>query len=141
VFMHQPLPMHDNAMGAALAMQAAQRQGKAWQMHDKMFENNQALAREDLERYAKEIGLDVARFKRDMDSDEVKKEVLDDQKIANEVGAGGTPTLFVNGRKIVGAQPFDQFKPIIDEELKKADELIKSGTSLADVYEKRSKSK
>lgn len=138
--MHQPLPMHDRAMDAALAMQAAHRQGKGWAMHDRMFENNQALAREDLERYAKEIGIDVARFKRDMDDPAVKKEVLDDQQIANQVGAGGTPTLFVNGRKIVGAQPFDAFKPIIDEELKKADELIAKGTPLVEIYQKRSKS-
>ena len=54
---------------------------------------------------------------------------------------GGTPTLFVNGRKVVGAQPFDAFKPIIDEELKQADALLKAGTPLAQVYEKRSKTK
>ncbi|HZO15705.1 MAG TPA: protein kinase [Polyangiaceae bacterium] len=139
VFMHQPLPMHQRAMEAALALQAAHRQGKAWEMHDKMFENEKVLSREDLERYAREIGLDVARFKRDMDDPKVKQEVLDDQKIANQVGANGTPTLFINGRKLPGARPFSDFKPIIDDELAHADELIKGGTPLADVYEKRSR--
>jgi predicted DsbA family dithiol-disulfide isomerase len=134
--MHQPLAFHDKAMDAALAMQAAHRQGKAWQMHDKMFENNQALARDDLDRYAKEIGLDVARFKKDMDDPKLKEEVLADQKVANSVGASGTPTFFINGRKLVGAQPTEQFVQVIDEELKKADELLKKGTPADKLYEK-----
>ena len=124
-------------MGAALAMQAAHRQGKAWAMHDKMFANNTALTPDDLEKYAKEIGLDVARFKKDMDDQKVKDEVLTDQKLGNSLGASGTPTFFINGRQLVGAQPFDKFKELIDEEIKKADELIKSGVPLADVYKKR----
>jgi protein-disulfide isomerase len=131
--------MHQHAMGAALAMQAAQRQGKAWAMHDKMFENNKQLAREDLERYAGEIGLDVAKFKADMDDPKVKQEVLADQSVANSVGAGGTPTLFINGRKLIGAKPFEEFKAVIDAELKAADALIAAGTPLSAVYEKRSK--
>jgi predicted DsbA family dithiol-disulfide isomerase len=139
--MHQPLSFHKNAMGAALAMSAAHRQGKAWKMHDKMFENNKALERADLDRYAGEIGLDVARFKRDMDDPKLKEQVLADQKIANSVGASGTPTFFVNGRKLVGAKPFEEFKTIIDEQLKKADALIKGGTKITEVYEKLSKTK
>ena len=138
MFMHQPLPFHDKAMDAALAMQAAQRQGKAWQMHDKMFENQQALTRPDLERYAKEIGLDVARFQRDMGDSKLKDEVLADQKVAGSVGATGTPTFFVNGRQLVGAQPFEQFKALIDEQMKKADELLKKGTPRSQLYEKLS---
>lgn len=137
VFKHQPLPFHDRAMDAAIAFQAANKQGKAWQLHDKMFANQQALSVADLERYAKEIGLDVARFKKDMADPKVKDEVLADQKVAGSVGANGTPTFFINGRQIVGAQPFEQFKAIIDEELKAADELIRSGTPLAEVYDKR----
>jgi protein-disulfide isomerase len=124
-------------MGAALAMQAAHRQGKAWAMHDKMFANNTALTREDLDKYAKEIGLDMARFTQDMDDPKVKDEVLTDQKVANSLGASGTPSFFINGRQLVGAQPFDKFKELIEEEIKKADELIKAGTPLADVYKKR----
>jgi protein-disulfide isomerase len=128
-------------MGAALAMQAAGRQGKAWEMHDKMFENNRALTPEDLEKYAKEIGLDVAKYKKAIADPKVKEEVLADQKIANSVGARGTPTSFINGRKIVGARPFEDWKTIIDAELKEANALVKAGTPLAKVYEKRSKTK
>lgn len=123
------------AMDAALAMLAAHRQGKGWEMHDKMFENNQALTRPDLEKYAGEIGLNVAKFKKDMDDPSLKAQVEKDQKIANSVGASGTPTFFINGRKLVGAQPFEQFKTVIEEEIKKADELLKKGTPPAKLYE------
>jgi protein-disulfide isomerase len=124
-------------MGAALALQAANRQKKAWPMHDKMFANNTALSRDDLDKYAKEISLDMAKFAKDMDDPKLKDEVLSDQKIGNAVGASGTPTFFINGRQLVGAQSFDKFKAIIDEEIKAADELIKNGTPLAEVYKKR----
>jgi len=124
-------------MDAAIAFQAAGRQNRAWAMHDKMFANNTALTRADLDKYAKEIGLDMAKFAKDMDDPKVKEEVLADQKQGTSLGASGTPTFFVNGRQIVGAQPFEQFKGLIEEEIKKADELIKAGTPLADVYKKR----
>jgi len=137
VFKNQPLPFHDKAMGAALAFQAAARQNKAWAMHDKMFANNTALSREDLDKYAKEIGLDMAKFAKDMDDPKLKEEVQSDSKQGTSLGASGTPTFFINGRQLVGAVPFDQFKSLIEEEIKKADELIKAGTPLADVYKKR----
>ena len=124
-------------MGAALAFQAAHRQGKAWAMHDKMFGNNTALTRDDLDKYAKEIGLDMARFAKDMDDPKLKEEVESDKKLGTSLGASGTPTFFINGRQLVGAQPFDKFKEVIDDEIKKADELIKAGTPVADVYKKR----
>jgi protein-disulfide isomerase len=128
-------------MDAALAFQAANRQGKAWAMHDKLFANQSALTRSDLEKYAKEIfGMDAAKFAKDMDDPKTKEEVQADSKLGTSVGAAGTPTFFINGRQIVGAQPFEKFKAIIDDEIKKADELIKAGTPLADVYKKRSES-
>ena len=122
---------------AQVALQAANRQGKAWAMHDKMFGNNTALTRPDLEKYAKEIGLDPAKFAKDMDDPKVKEEVEADKKLGTSLGASGTPTFFINGRQLVGAQPFEKFKEVIDDEIKKADELIKAGTPLADVYKKR----
>ena len=128
-------------MDAAIAFQAAHRQGKAWAMHDKMFANQQALTRPDLEKFAKDIGgLDVIKFVADMGDPKVKDEVLADQKVGTASGASGTPTFFINGRQIVGAQPFDKFKALIDDEIKKADELLKSGTPLAGVYKKRCES-
>ena len=136
-----PLPMHKNAMGAALAMQAANRQGKAWLMYEKMFENQRALGREDLERYANELGLDVAKFKADLDDPKLKEEVDGDLRVAQTVGVGGTPTFFVNGQPVTGARPIEDFVSVIDDELAKADALLKQGVPLGDVYEKRAKSK
>jgi protein-disulfide isomerase len=126
-------------MGAALALQAANRQKKGWAMHDKMFENNTALTQEDLDKYAKEIGLDMAQWKKDLEDPKLKEEVLADQKLGTSLGASGTPTFFINGRQLVGAQPFDKFKEMIDGEIKAADELIKAGTALGDVYKQRAK--
>jgi protein-disulfide isomerase len=124
-------------MGAALAFMAANRQGKAWAMHDKLFGNQSALTRPDLDKYAKDLGLDMTKFAKDYDDPKVKEEIDADSKQGTSLGASGTPTFFVNGRQLVGAQPFDKFKELIEEEIKKADELIKAGTPLADVYKKR----
>lgn len=137
VFKHQPLPFHDKAMGAAMAVQAATRQKKGWAMHDKCFENNTALTRDDLDKYAKDIGLDMTKFKKDMDDPVLKQQVEADAKIANAVGASGTPTFFVNGRILVGAQPFEKFEELIKEEIKQADALIAAGTPKSEIYKKR----
>ena len=136
VFVNQPLPFHDKAQGAAQAFLAAHRQGKAWEMHDKMFANQQALAPTDLDKYAQEIGLNMARFKKDFDDPKIKEQIKSDQTLANSVGANGTPTFMINGREVVGAQPFAAFQTVIDEEIKKADALLKSGTKIDDVYTK-----
>jgi protein-disulfide isomerase len=139
VWMNQPLPFHDHAMDAATAFQAAARQGadKAWKLHDKMYENNTALTRADIEKYAGDVGLNVAKLKKDWDDAKIKDEVAQDQKAGNEAGANGTPTFFINGRELVGAQEASAFEKIIDDEIKQADALIKKGTPLKDVYTKR----
>ncbi len=134
VFRNQPLPFHNNAKIAAEAGMAANEQGKFWAMHDKMFANQQSLDRASLERFAGEIGLDVGKFKAALDSGKYTKRVEEDSAAGMAVGANGTPTFFINGREFVGAQPFESFKNVIDEEIKKADGLIAKGTKLADVY-------
>jgi protein-disulfide isomerase len=138
VWMNQPLPFHDHAMDAATAFQAAARQSpdKAWVLHDKMYENNTALARGDIEKYAEAAGLNMARFKKDWDDPKIKAEVAEDSKIGTAAGANGTPTFFINGNQLVGAQPSSAFETIIDGQIKKADELLKKGTPLKDVYDK-----
>jgi protein-disulfide isomerase len=136
VFVNQPLSFHDKARGAAQAFLAAHKQGKAWQMHDKMFANQQALLPADLEKSAQELGLDVARFKKDMADPATDKLIASDQALASSVGADGTPAFRINGREISGAQPFDAFKTIIDEEIKKADEMLKKGVPASQLYEK-----
>jgi protein-disulfide isomerase len=105
VWMNQPLPFHDHAMDAATAFQAAGRQDhdKAWKLHDKMYENNTALTRADIEKYAGDVGLNTGKFKKDWDDPKIKAEVEADQKAATAAGATGTPTFFINGREVVGA--------------------------------------
>jgi protein-disulfide isomerase len=88
-------------------------------MHDKMFANQQALDRASLERYAQEIGLDVGKFKAALDSNKFDAYITADSNEGMRVGANGTPTFFINGRQLVGAQPVEAFKAIIDDELKK----------------------
>jgi protein-disulfide isomerase len=135
VFKHRPLPFHDRALPAALAAEAAGEQGKFWQMHDKMFQNQKALAAEDLERYAGELGLDVARWKTALAGAKAKSRVDADMKLADQFGVNGTPSFFINGRMLVGAQPIDRFRAVIDEELKKADQKLAAGVARAALYE------
>ncbi len=136
VFRHQPLPFHPNAKLAAEASMAAHEQGKFWQYHDKLFENQRALDRASLERYAQELGLDMGKFKAALDSGKFRAKVEADSSEGMRVGANGTPTFFINGREFVGAQPFESFKAVIDEELKKADKLLAEGVKPADLYQK-----
>jgi protein-disulfide isomerase len=124
VWKHQPLPMHRQAVPAALAAEAAREQGKFWPMHDKLFIDQKALGPESFSRYAREIGLDVRRFEQAVAARHGEARVRDDQKLAGEVGANGTPTMFFNCRQVVGAQPLDRLRGIAEEELKKADQLL-----------------
>jgi protein-disulfide isomerase len=134
VFRHQPLPFHNNAKVAAEASMAAHEQGKFWQMHDKLFANQQALDRASLEKYAQELGLDLGKFKAALDSGKFTKRVEEDSAAGAAVGANGTPTFFVNGLELVGAQPFESFKSAIDEAIKKADAELARGTKIENLY-------
>ena len=117
VFKHMPLSIHPKAPAAHAAAEAAHRQGKFWEMHDKIFENQKELSPEKYVDYATEIGLDVEQFKQDVSSPEVKSRIDGDTKEAQKLGARGTPAFFVNGKYMSGAKPFDSFKVIIDKEL------------------------
>ena len=102
VFKHFPLThAHPRAEAAALAAEAAHMQGKFWDMHDQLFAHQDALEDADLERYATEIGLDVAQWKEDMASEEVKRMVAQDQADGMKLDIGGTPTVYVSGREVV----------------------------------------
>jgi protein-disulfide isomerase len=136
IFRHQPLPFHQNAQIAAEASMAAHEQGKFWQMHDKMFANQQALDRASLERYAQEIGLDVNKFKSALDSGKFKAKVSADSAAGNDVGANGTPSFYINGREFVGAQPFEAFKGVIEEEKAKSEKLLAGGVKPDQLYAK-----
>jgi len=123
-------------MPAAKAAEAAGKQGKFWEMHDKLFENQKALSAESYLAYAGELGLDVEQFKKDMADPALEKKILEQQTLGMNLGARGTPAFFINGRFLSGAQPVENFKKLIDEEKAKADKLIAAGTPKAQVYEK-----
>ncbi len=136
VFRHYPLPFHTDAPLAAQAAMAAGEQGKFWEMHDKMFANQRAIKREDLDKYAQEIGLDAGKFKAALDTSKFKQAVEDDTALGSRLGVQGTPHFFVNGRVLSGAQPYESFKEIVDDELARADKLVASGTPKRQVYAK-----
>jgi protein-disulfide isomerase len=136
VFRHQPLPMHPNAKPAAAASMAAHEQGKFWEMHDKLFANQRALDRANLDKYAQELGLDMARYKAAMDSNKYAAKIDADSSSGSAVGANGTPAFFINGRFLSGAQPFEAFKPLIDEEIAKANKALAAGTKAEELYAK-----
>ena len=127
---HQPLPFHPNALPAAKAAEAARAQGKFWPMHEKLFANQQSLSDATYAKLAEELGLDMARFRRDAAAEATAQRIAEDQQLASTVGATGTPTLFLNCRKVVGAQPFESIKPLVDAELEKADRMIAKGENL-----------
>jgi protein-disulfide isomerase len=124
VWKHQPLPMHPQAVPAAIASEAAREQGKFWQMHAKLFSDQRGLSTETFSRYAREIGLDVRRFEQAVAARRGEARIQEDQKVAGQVGASGTPTMFFNCRQVVGAQPVERLKAVAEEELKKADRLL-----------------
>ena len=118
VYRDYPLPAHTLAPKAAEAAHCAQDQGKYWEMHDRLFASNGKLEVSDLKAAAREVGLDGGKFDRCLDSGD-KKSVVDFHKKAGEqAGVNGTPAFFINGRLLSGAQPFEAFKQVIDEELK-----------------------
>jgi protein-disulfide isomerase len=127
VWKHQPLPFHAQAFPAAMAAEAARAQGKFWPMHDKLFANQAALASAPYARWAGELGLDVARFEKDLSSSAARARIEEDQRLAAQVGAQGTPTSFLNCRKLVGALPLESFRAAVEEELRKADAAIAAG--------------
>jgi protein-disulfide isomerase len=138
VWMNNPLPFHKNAKPAAnAALEAhAQKGDKAfWAMHEKMFANQKSLTPENLEKWSKELGLNAAKVKKAIAEDKYAKVIQDQQKLANTLGARGTPAFFINGRNLRGAQPLPAFTALIDEELAEAKALVKSGTPRAKVYE------
>lgn len=118
VYKEFPLPMHPNAMPASRAAVAAQRQGKYWEMNAKLFANQQALQPDNFKQYAQELGLDVAKFEQDMNSPDVQAQIAEDLQLAKQSAVSGTPTLFLNGKKVQN-RSFEGLKQMIDEALQK----------------------
>ncbi|HEY0097270.1 MAG TPA: thioredoxin domain-containing protein [Archangium sp.] len=118
VFRHYPLDFHKQAPKAAEASLCANDQGKFWEYHDTLFANQQALEVAQLKEHAKKVGLDSARFDKCLDSGEKAGTVAADMADGQKVGVNGTPAFFINGILLSGAQPAEEFKSIIDAELK-----------------------
>ncbi len=117
---HLPLTsIHQHAMNAAIASEAARNQGKFWEYHDKLFANQQKLSPDDLKQYAKDLGLDLAKFEADMGNAALKQKISADMQEVNALGITGTPAFLVNGRFLSGNQPFDGFARVINAELTK----------------------
>ncbi|MBU1120325.1 DsbA family protein [Candidatus Micrarchaeota archaeon] len=114
-----PLGFHQFAQKAAEATECADEQGKFWEMHDKIFENQDALDEASLKKYAEEIGLNSGEFNSCLDSGEMTSEVQKDLSEGQTYGVSGTPSFFINGRTLVGAQPLSAFEQIIEDELAK----------------------
>jgi len=99
VYKYMPLPMHPHGEISARAAIAAQMQGKFWEMEKLLFSNGLHLEQPDLEKYAASIGLDVERFRTDMQSPEAKARIDADRKLGDDLHVKGTPTIFIDGRE------------------------------------------
>ena len=116
VYRNYPLEFHATARPAAEASACAAAQGKFWEYHDKLFASSD-LTDAKLKSLAGELGLDQAKFDECFDKKQFKADIDKDMADASSVGVSGTPAFFINGRMISGAQPFEKFKEIIDDEL------------------------
>jgi protein-disulfide isomerase len=131
VWKHYPLDFHKDAPFAHLASMAAEQQGKFWELHDKLFADAQKIKPDDVKRYAKEVGLDMARFEKDVYAPTLKAKLEADMAEAKTLGVTGTPAFFINGRYLSGAKPFDEFAQAINAELTRLKLPIPAGAPTA----------
>jgi protein-disulfide isomerase len=120
VFKDFPLPSHDRALPAALAARCAGAQGRYWEYHDLLFVAQPDFSRDELVGYARRLGLDVPAFTTCLDSAQFRDAVLADRREGREAGVQGTPTFFINGEKLEGAQPLEEFRAVIRRALREA---------------------
>ncbi len=138
VWKDEPLPFHLRAEPAAeVAREARAQRGDSgfWDAHDALFEAQPKLEDEDLESVAKKLGINVGKVKEAIKAHRHKKAIDADADLADDLEAAGTPHFFINGRRLVGAQPLEKFSAIIDEELRHADELKARGIAAAKLYD------
>ncbi len=117
VFRQYPLSFHENARAAAVASLAAHAQGKFWALHDLMFDHQGALDRASLEGYAKQAGLDLPAFKKALDGQSFDAQIDADLALGRSVHVDGTPTMFINMRRVDNPTAFDEVSPLIDAAL------------------------
>lgn len=114
-FKNYPLPQHTNARLAAEAAVAAQKQGKFWQYQDKLWEKSEELTPAEIEKAAKEVGMDVAKFRQDLASEAVKARVQKDRNDGQAAGIQATPTLYINGREYTDGRDTDSLREWIKD--------------------------
>jgi len=131
-FVNFPLDFHDRAKAAAHAAACAHEQGKFWEMHDLLYENQKELGDAELLGYAKKVkGLDARKWQKCIKDGKHEAHINQDQEMAAAFGVRGTPTFFINGRMLQGAQPTAAFRALVQEEIAKAKI---SGIPRADYY-------
>jgi protein-disulfide isomerase len=138
VWKEEPLPFHPRAEPAAeLGRAARAEKGDKgwWAAHDAMFDSQPKLDDADLEAVAVKIGIDKGKAMDAIKTHKFKKEIDADSELADDLQASGTPHFFINGRRLVGAQPFEKFQKIIDEEVKHAQDVLAKGVSPAKLYD------
>jgi protein-disulfide isomerase len=133
-WVYRHLPLDDDETLAAEAGLAAAAQGSFWPMHDRLFAVHGQVDRASVELIAADLGLDMTRFRGDLDGQVHRATVLADQEVAVGLGVTGTPTFFINGRPLRGNQPLGVFLRVIDEELARAAEASKGGVAGKDLY-------
>jgi len=124
IFRDYPLPFHANTQNAALAARCAGEQDAYWEYHDLLFDNQDEWSELEnpeskLASYAKELNLDVDQFNNCYISEKYLSAIETDAELASSVGVNGTPSFFINGQKLIGAQPFENFRAVIEAELNK----------------------
>jgi protein-disulfide isomerase len=122
VFRHFPLQQHKNAIPAALAAEAAGKQGKFWEMYNILYEKQDewttgTSTEKIFAGYAGSMGLDLAKFAADQKDKELLEHIYNDFKGGVKAGINSTPTFFINGKKIPSPQGYDEFKKVIDDAL------------------------
>ncbi len=127
-YRHFPLPQHKNAKLASAVAESAGKQGKFWEMHDLIFQNQSDWSEEKnasvvFAKYAVDLGLNLEQFKNDLESTEIKNKIESDYKSGVKAGVNSTPSFFLNGKKMDQKQTrnYDDFKNAIEQALKQSD--------------------
>ncbi len=138
VWKDEPLTFHPRALPAAeLARSARAQKGDAafWAAHDKLFDSQPKLEDADLESVARAIGVDPAKVDAAIKNKTYAKGIADDLSLADDTQANGTPHFFINGHRLVGAQPYEKLKAFVDVELANAEGLVRGGVAKTAVYD------
>jgi protein-disulfide isomerase len=134
IYRHMAMYFHPNSAIAAEAGVAAAEQGKFWAFHDQVFGHFGHLTRDDLESYAKAVGLDMVKFRAALDTRKFHDAVIAETAAAEAFGVDGTPTLFINGQPITGARDEAMMDRIIDAHLQQSRDAIARGITKPQLY-------